>query len=188
MPGVSNWLTVLPLKEHGYHLSKGDFRDALALRYDWALQDVPLSCACGKEFSVTHAMCCATGGFPTVRHNEVRDMMADLVTEVCSDVAVEPLLAPVTGEVFCAASTNTAPDARADIRARGFWTRAQNAFFDIRVFHPDAESYRNFPLTSCCFNTNQERSWSMQSALCMSTVEPLHRLSFPRPDVQRQSA
>ena len=143
VPGVSNWLTVLPLKEHGYHLSKGDFRDALALRYDWALQDVPLYCACGKEFSVTHAMCCATGGFPTVRHNEVRDMMADLVTEVCSDVAVEPLLAPVTGEVFCAASTNTAPDARADIRARGFWTRAQNAFFDIRVFHPDAESYRN---------------------------------------------
>ena len=43
-------------------------------------------------------------------------------------------------------------------------------------------------LTSCCFNTNQERSWSMQSALCMSTVEPLHRLSFPRPDAQRQSA
>ena len=143
MPGVSNWLTVLPFKEHGYHLSKGDFRDALALRYDWAQQDVPLSCACGKEFSVTRAMCCTTGGFPTVRHNEVRDMMADLVTKVCSDVAVELLLAPVTGEVFCAASTNTAPDARADIRARRFWTRAQNAFFDIRVFHPDAESYRD---------------------------------------------
>ena len=134
MPGVSSWLTVLPMKEHGYHLSKGDFRDALCLRYDWALRDVPARCACGEAFSTTHAMCCATGGFPTIRHNEVRDIMADLLTEVCSDVAVEPLLAQVTDEVFMAASTNTAPDARADIRARGFRTRPQNAFLTFVSF------------------------------------------------------
>ena len=33
-------------------------------------------------------------------------------------------------------------DARADIRARGFWSHAESAFFDIRVFHPDAASYQ----------------------------------------------
>ena len=27
--GVSSWLNPLPLRDHGYHLSKGDFRDAL---------------------------------------------------------------------------------------------------------------------------------------------------------------
>ena len=73
--------------------------------------------------------------------------MADLLTEVCSDVAVEPVLAPITGEVFLSASTNTANDARADVRARGFWTRAQNAFFDVRVFHPDAVSYKSKPVS-----------------------------------------
>ena len=138
--GASIWLTALPLREHGFHLSKGDFRDALALRYGWQLQEVPATCGCGEPFTTTHAMCCPRGGFPTIRHNEVRDLMADWLTEVCSAVAVEPQLAPLSGEVFVAASTNTAPDARTDIRARGFWTRAQDAFFDVRVFHPEASS------------------------------------------------
>ena len=31
--GSSSWLTVLPLEDYGFHLSKGDFRDALCLRY-----------------------------------------------------------------------------------------------------------------------------------------------------------
>ena len=118
-------------------------RDALYLRYDWALRYFPARCCCGEAFSTTHALCCATGGFPSIRHNKMRDVMADLLTEVCSDVAIEPLLAPVADEVIMAASTNTAPDACADVCARGFWTRPQNAFFDIHVFHPDARSYRN---------------------------------------------
>ena len=46
------------------------------------LKDVPAICVCGETFSVTHAMCCPTGGFPTIRHNEVRDLVADLLTEV----------------------------------------------------------------------------------------------------------
>ena len=146
--GASSWLTAMPISEHGLHLSKRDFRDALALRYGWQLRDMPGRCTCGQEFTPTHAMCCAKGGFPTIRHNEVRDMVADLITEVCPNVAVEPLLAPITGERFKAASTNTAPDARADIRARGFWSRAETAFFDIRVFHPDAASYRHQPIRS----------------------------------------
>ena len=28
------------------------------------------------------------------------------------------------------------------MRACGFWTRQEDAFFDIRVFHPNADSYR----------------------------------------------
>ena len=83
-----------------------------------------------------------TRGFPSIRHNEVRDLLADWLTEVCSAIAVEPQLAPLSGEVFAAASTNTAPGARTDIRARGFWARAQDAFFDVRVFHPKAKSLR----------------------------------------------
>ena len=31
--GSSSWLTVLPLKEHGFHLHMGEFRDAISLRY-----------------------------------------------------------------------------------------------------------------------------------------------------------
>ena len=36
--GVSSWLSVLPLAKHDFVLHKGDFRDALALRYSWSLK------------------------------------------------------------------------------------------------------------------------------------------------------
>lgn len=53
-----------------------------------------------------------------------------------SDVGIEPRQALSTGKVFTAASANTSQDDRADLRAKGFGTRSQNAFFDVRVFHP----------------------------------------------------
>ena len=39
--GSSSWPTTLPLRRHGFLLSKRDFRDALALRYDWMLENTP---------------------------------------------------------------------------------------------------------------------------------------------------
>ena len=46
------------------------------------------------------------------------------------------------------ASANLRDDTRADIRARGFWGRRQSAFFDIRVFHPNAPSYHQTQVDS----------------------------------------
>ena len=37
-----------------------------------------------------------------------------------------------------------AQDARLDIQMLGFWERHRSAFFDMRVFHPNAESYTDF--------------------------------------------
>ena len=144
--GASSWLSVLPLREHGFWLSRDDFRDAICLRYDWQLPSMPTLCICGEPFSVVHAMSCPTGGYPTIRHNELRDQLAATVTEVCHSVAVEPLLAPVEGERFLAASTTVAPEARSDFCASGFWTRGQMAHFDVRVFHADAPSYADKPI------------------------------------------
>ena len=92
--GTSSWLTVQPIAEHGFHLSKGDFRDDLCLRYHWPLPNVPSPCECGQPFSIDHSMICRKGGFPTLRHNEVRDITADLLKEVCHNVDIEPALQP----------------------------------------------------------------------------------------------
>ena len=138
--GCSARLTALPLREHGFALNKQEFRDALAFRYGWEILGTPEKCVCGTPFSTNHAMVCSHGGFPTVRHNELRDLFGELLTEVCHDVRVEPCLQSLSGEVFSCRSANTAPDARADVRARGFWTRGEDAFFDVRVFHPNAPS------------------------------------------------
>ena len=74
--GASSWLTTLPISEHGFALHKGAFCDALALRYGWDPPNTPSHCICGKSFTVEHALSCPFGGFPTLRHNEIRNLTA----------------------------------------------------------------------------------------------------------------
>ena len=93
-------------------------------------------------------MICHMGGFPTIRHNEIRDITASLLTEVCHNVATEPLMQPLTGETLALRSANSEDGARLDIRARGFWNRSQDAFFDVRVFYPNAPSNRSTNISS----------------------------------------
>ena len=85
--------------------------------------------------------CSIVGGFPTIRHNEVRDLTANLWTKVCHDVRVEPSLQPITGEVLSNTTAVSEDGARLDIAASGFWGgRSERAFFDVRVFNPYAPS------------------------------------------------
>ena len=119
--GASTWLSALPLAAHGFHLSKSEFRDAIHLRYGWPPPNLPSHCACGKPFDANHALSCPTGGLPTIRHNEIRDLCAVALTRVCHDVATEPDLEPLQGEQFRSASTATTDGARLDISASGFW-------------------------------------------------------------------
>ena len=90
--GASTWLTALPIEEHGFSLHKGAFRDALCLRYGWRPPLLPSYCVCDKTFSVEHALSCARGGFPTIRHNEIRNITAHLMSDVCHNVGIEPPL------------------------------------------------------------------------------------------------
>ena len=96
--GSSTWLSALPLVEHGFALHKGAFHDALALRYGWTPSEMPSMCTCGCNFSVEHALSCPKGGFPSIRHNEIRNLTATLLTEVCHDVCIGPGLQPVSNE------------------------------------------------------------------------------------------
>ena len=85
-------------------------------------------------------MICPMGGFSTIRHNELRDVTASLLSKVCHNVATEPRLQSLNGESMTHRTAITTDDARFDIRARGFWSAAQDAYFDVRVFHPNAPS------------------------------------------------
>ena len=96
--GASNWLTSLPITEFGFSLHKGAFVDALC-----------------------HVFSGPRGGFPSIRHNEIRDITANLLTEVCHDVLVEPNLQPLTGEVLAHRISNVSEGARLDVSVNGFW-------------------------------------------------------------------
>ena len=148
--GASSWLAALPMADHGFALHKGAFRDALCLRYGWRPPLMPSNCVCGKQLSVEHALSCACGGFPAIRHNELRDLTAQLLTETCHSVGIEPQLQPLRDEQLRHQTANREDGARLDVVAENFWGRdRQNAFFDVRVFNPNAPSHRGTSLAQC---------------------------------------
>ena len=144
--GASSWLNTLPLKSHNFYLNKQVFWDSVYLRFGIQLPRLPVKCVCGSKYDVEHALSCKIGGFVGIRHNDVRDFTAEILDEVCSDVAVEPLLTPLSGEQFNLRSANTEEHARLDVSARGVWVRGSRAFFDIMVFNPLAPSYSSLTL------------------------------------------
>ena len=106
------------------------------------MREVGQNCRCGQNFEINHVLTCRQGGYHTIRHNELRDTFASLLKEVCQEVMGEPPLRPLNGECL-SRSVNKEARARLDIRARDFWDNMQNTFFDVRVFHPLAPSYRS---------------------------------------------
>ena len=103
---ASTWLTTLPTRAHGLSLHKQAFRDALCIRYEWDPQGLPSHCSCGAQFNITHAFKCHRGAFPTIRHNRIRDLTAQLLTKVCPSVEFEPHLQSQSRETFLCRTTN----------------------------------------------------------------------------------
>ena len=155
--GASNWLTSLPIRAKGFSLNKQEFIDAVALRYGWPVEGLPNTCVCGTPNNVDHTMTCKRGGFICIRHDEVRDLTASLLREICHDVTTEPTLLPLQGEYVRYRTANTTNEARVDISARGFWTRGQKAFVDIRIFDPMADCHRNISLDAAHKRNEQEK-------------------------------
>ena len=144
------------------------------IKYRWTPKYLPSMCPCGKRFDVDHAMSCMKGGFVHRRHDDVRDLFATLLKDVCHDVEVEPHLDTLTGEVL-SSSANSSDEVRLDVSARVFWQKWQKAFFDVRVFNPFAKSLlkqkldtawrRNVWQSTC----NRNRARFLQS-LCVYTI------------------
>ena len=147
--GVSLWLSAIPIEQYGFALHKNEFTDALCLCYGWTPPHLPFHCVCGKAFSVTHALSCPHVAFPIIRHNDVRDLTAKLLSEVCHDVQTDSHLQPLTGEILRYKTALHEDDARVDIRAAGFWgCRHHRSFFDVRVFNAFAESNQSTNLAA----------------------------------------
>ena len=69
----------------------------------------------------------------------MRGFTAELPSEVCNDVTVEPMLTPLTGKRFQYRTANV----EVQDGARGVWMRRSRAFFDVKVFNPLARTYTN---------------------------------------------
>ena len=90
----------------------------------------------GKNLTVEHAFSCSCRGFPTLRHNDIRDITASMLTEVCHNVGVEPEVQPLAGVEMQHKTANLEKGVRLDIHVSVFWGSIhENAFFDVRVFN-----------------------------------------------------
>ena len=78
-----------------------------------------------------------------MRHNRVRDLEADLMKEVCHNVQVEPELLPIERDSLAG---NTKKKARLDVAGVGVWGAYEKTFLDIRIMHPNSDSYVNKPI------------------------------------------
>ena len=110
--GVSNWLTILPITEHGFELSKQQFWDSVRLRYGREIANLPIFCPCGSKLEIQHSIICKKGGFVSIRDNDLRDLTARIVSEICKDTEIEPKLLPLSGEQLNRRTTNWSNEAR----------------------------------------------------------------------------
>ncbi len=89
-----------------------------------------------------------------MRHNALRDLNAELQSEVCKDVVTEPRLLPINDEeVNGTAADRAAPD----ISSRGMWSTFERTFYDVRVLHPNAPSYMATPMPKLYERHEQEK-------------------------------
>ena len=70
---------------------------------------------------------------------------------------IEPKLLPVTGEAFDYQTASTSNEAKVDIQARAFWERGQQAFFDVKVFEPNANRCLKTALPQCYIQNEKEK-------------------------------
>ena len=139
--------------------SFGNFT-AGVVRYGFELEGIPATCGrgCGKTNSIEHSLSCARGGFVYMRHNQLRDLTANLLHEAgCTEVVVEPRLLPLTGEVLSLKSANTANDARLDVSARNVWSDGDKTFLDFRVFNSFAPTNNTLTLDRALLKHEAEK-------------------------------
>ena len=120
--------------------------------------NLPTSCPCGSKFDIQHSMNIMSwrkGGFLYIRHNNVRDLTANMMSEVCKEV--EPKLMPLSGEKLQGRTCSSSNEASVDIRTRRFWEWGQQEFFNLRIFDTNACRYCNKSLQQCHVMNEQKR-------------------------------
>lgn len=108
---------------------------------------MPQACdGCGnRNFDLDHALCCKTGGLITRRHNELRDLLAEMCEKAWGNVVKEPII------------SEESPGLRGDLAVRGVWEAQREALFDVRVVDTDAPSYISRTVKSVLKSAEDEK-------------------------------
>ena len=72
----------------------------------------------------------------TLCHNDIHDLTASLLKDVCPNVCKEPSLQPLTDETLQHKTASTDSGARLDVSAEGVWGYQSQRAFYVHVFSP----------------------------------------------------
>ena len=129
------------------------------------------------SFNLQHALSCPKGGPVITRHNELRNLTAEILGEVCKNVVIELLLTPLKGEEL-SKSSNTSNQARADVSARRLWTNGQTAFCDVKVFNQVARCHLHHRLPAVHKKMKTKRNGSITTESFKWNMDRSHHLCF----------
>ena len=109
----------MPISDFRFELSRQHILDAIRLRYGWSIANLPTACPRGSRFSIQHCISCKKAGFVSIRHNDLRDLTANMLSEVCKGIEIELKSTPLTDEELGNRTASTTNEAKLVIRARG---------------------------------------------------------------------
>ena len=81
--------------------------------------NLPTSYPWGGKFDIQHSMSWRKDDFLNIRHNDLRDLTANMTSEVCKYTEIELKLSPLSGEELQGRTSSNSNDGRLDIRTRG---------------------------------------------------------------------
>ena len=170
------------------------------LRYGWLPHHLPGKCECGSSFSVDHALYCPKGTFPTIRHNELRDLTCALISalkQFCRRWEVRPSTICLQIKRIVQDQTSEQEDSGdLPINAHFLTLRCSTPVrsrIDGRPLNPATNARRSEP------TKRESLTWNLQLHLCSAPLaarEGLHGHFMPvlptsyssndRPDMQQQ--
>ncbi|MGL4351554.1 MAG: reverse transcriptase domain-containing protein [Plesiomonas shigelloides] len=190
------WLTARPGTLERTSLSAQEWRDGIYLRYGMTPQGLPALCdGCNQPNSTNHAFNCLFGGLVTLRHNDIREELGAIASEIFQPTAItiEPSLTttptsaiPVGQQIHNNNTTTietnlppeTAPTAnstheRGDIAIRGLFERGTNAIIDVKIANLDSISYRSQDPEKVLHNQEKLKQQKYKS-ICETRRESFH--------------
>ena len=148
--GAFSWLSALPMRRYSFALHMQEWiLGRCILCYNWMPDRLPIEFVHGWSFDVSHEMDCHTGGFPTRRHDEIREITAcrgevrGLDLPQCHRRTNPAAPWVVNHSLMQVQTLRMDPNLIYVRTASGGLKRYQSAYFDARVCDPNARSYQN---------------------------------------------
>ena len=137
--------------------------------YGWIPVCLPSQCVCGNQFNLYHASAPQLMGIN--HHNEIHELLASLMTKVCTDVAIELVLQHLTGETLHHRTTSADNGARLDICARDVWGKSVG---EHHFWHKNVQS----KCTLILYQPPVSCYWHHEQAKRNNYVKRIHKVEW----------